>query len=66
VSKYSQSQTAVAARDKMFMSILTLSPLFIYQIENFFKPKWSVKRALQSLKGENIPWEPYVLVADYT
>ncbi len=48
MSKYSQSQTGVAARDKMFMNILTLPSLFIYKTEFFFTKMISEESSTQS------------------
>jgi hypothetical protein len=53
-SKCWQSQVFVTDGAKMFMSILIVVSLFIYQIYKFFVHKWSVKIVLQSLKGENV------------
>ena len=53
-SKFWYCQAVMVDRAKTFMSILTIASLFIDQISKLFLPKWSAKRALQRIKGENI------------
>ena len=38
----------------IFFSILTISPSFVDESINFFLPKWSAKKALQTRIGQNI------------